>query len=66
MSVITVFNALHCNEELIVPQLVAKTGYRLVNDNEIVTLASKLSGITAGPGQPGLLLQGLAVQPVHP
>ena len=46
MSVITVFNALHCNEELIVPQLVAKTGYRLVNDNEIVTLASKLSGIT--------------------
>jgi two-component system, OmpR family, response regulator CpxR len=45
MSVITVFNALHCNEELIVPQLLAKTGYRLVNDGEIVTLASKLSGI---------------------
>lgn len=35
MSVITVFNALYCNEELIVPQLVAKTGYRLVNDSEI-------------------------------
>jgi CheY-like chemotaxis protein len=45
MSVITVFNALHCNEELIVPQLVAKTGYRLVNDGEIVALAGKLSGI---------------------
>ncbi|WP_319587365.1 response regulator [uncultured Desulfobulbus sp.] len=45
MSVITVFNALYCNEELIVPQLVAKTGYRLVNDSEIVALASKLSGI---------------------
>jgi CheY-like chemotaxis protein len=46
MSVITVFNALYCNEELIVPQLVAKTGYRLVNDSEIVALAGKLSGIT--------------------
>jgi two-component system response regulator CpxR len=45
MSVITVFNALYCNEELIVPQLVAKTGYRLVNDSEIVALAGKLSGI---------------------
>jgi CheY-like chemotaxis protein len=45
MSVITVFNALYCNEELIVPQLVAKTGYRLINDSEIVALAGKLSGI---------------------
>jgi len=46
MSVITVFNALYCNEELIVPQLVAKTGYRLVGDSEIVALAGKLSGLT--------------------
>ena len=45
MSVITVFNALHCNEHLIVPQLVTKTGYRLVGDGEIVALASQLSGI---------------------
>jgi len=45
MSVITVFNALHCNEEQIVPQLVAKTGYRRIDDNEIVALASTLSGI---------------------
>jgi len=45
MSVITVFNALYCNEELIVPQLVAKTGYRLVGDSDIVALAGKLSGI---------------------
>lgn len=45
MSVITVFNALHCNEHLIVPQLVAKTGYRLVEDGEIVALAGRLSGI---------------------
>lgn len=45
MSVITVCNALYCNEELIIPQLAAKTGYRLVNDSEIVALAGKLSGI---------------------
>src|SRR5665647_2933519 len=45
MSVITVFNALYCNEDLIIQQLIEKTGYRLVNDNEVVTLASKLSGI---------------------
>ena len=45
MSVITVFNALYCNEELIVAQLIEKTGYRLVNDSEVVARASKLSGI---------------------
>ncbi|MCL1979733.1 MAG: response regulator [Proteobacteria bacterium] len=45
MSVITVFNALHCNEELIISQLIDKTGYRLVSDNEVSGLASKMSGI---------------------
>ena len=45
MSVITVFNALYCNEDLIIQQLIEKTGYRLVNDTEVVALASKLSGI---------------------
>lgn len=45
MSVITVFNALYCNEDLIIQQLIEKTGYRLVNDSEVVALASKLSGI---------------------
>lgn len=45
MSVITVFNALYCNEDLIVQQLIEKTGYRFINDNEVVALASKLSGI---------------------
>ena len=47
MSVITVFNSIYCNEDLIVQQLVKKTGYRLVNDNEVVARASKLSGISA-------------------
>ena len=45
MSVITLFNALHCNEELIVPQLVEKTGYRLIKDAEVVAQASRLSGL---------------------
>ncbi len=45
MSVITVFNALYCNEDLIVAQLIDKTGYRLINDQEVVALAGKLSGI---------------------
>ncbi|NLX19843.1 MAG: response regulator [Desulfobulbus sp.] len=46
MSVITVFNALYCNEEMIVPQLVEKTGYRLVEDDEIVARASTLSDLS--------------------
>jgi len=45
MSVITIFNALYCHEEEIINQLVDKTGYRLVNDNEVVALASKHSGL---------------------
>lgn len=45
MSVITIFNALYCNEDKIVQQLVEKTGYQLVNDSEVVALASTLSGI---------------------
>ena len=65
MSVITVCNALYCNEELIIPQLDAKTGYRLVNDSEIVALAGKLSGI-APDGSPGLFRQDLDSQPAYP
>ncbi|MCL2789431.1 MAG: response regulator [Desulfobulbus sp.] len=45
MSVITVFNALYCNEESIISQLTDKIGYRLVDDSEIAALASKMSGI---------------------
>jgi len=45
MSVITIFNALYCNENQIIQQLVEKTGYQLVPDSEVVALASKLSGI---------------------
>lgn len=47
MSVITVFNALYCNEEQIIPRLVEKTGYRAVGDADIVSKASALSGLAA-------------------
>ncbi len=47
MSVITIFNALYCNEEQIVSQLVEKTGYALITDREVISRAGNLSGITA-------------------
>lgn len=46
MSVITVFHALHCNEEAIIRDLVKETGYRRVDDAEVIDRASTLSGIT--------------------
>ena len=45
MSVITLFNALYCNEEQIIPKLVEKTGYRPVSDADITGKASTLSGL---------------------
>lgn len=47
MSVITIFNALYCNEEQIVSQLVEKTGYALITDSEVISRAGNLSGIAA-------------------
>ena len=47
MSVITLFNALYCNEEQILPKLVDKTGYAAAGDSAIVAKASTLSGMTA-------------------
>lgn len=46
MSVITVFSALHCNEQQIISQLVSNIGYRLVDDKVVVDQASKMSGIS--------------------
>ena len=46
MSVITVFNALYCNEEAIIRGLVAETGYRRVDDPEVIARAASLSGLS--------------------
>lgn len=45
MSVITLFSALYCNEEPIIRGLVEKTGYRSVNDSDLVARAATLSGL---------------------
>ena len=47
MSVITVFHALYCNEEAIISGLVAETGYRRVDDPEVIARAASLSGLSA-------------------
>ena len=46
MSVITVFNALYCNEEAIIRGLVTETGYRRVDDPEVIARAASLSGLS--------------------
>lgn len=47
MSVITIFNALYCNEEEIIRGLIDETGYRRVDDLEVIDRAAKLSGLAA-------------------
>ena len=46
MSVITVFNALYCNDEAIIHGLVHETGYRRVDDPEVIARAASLSGLS--------------------
>ncbi|KJS32886.1 MAG: histidine kinase [Desulfatitalea sp. BRH_c12] len=45
MSIITVYSGSFCNEEAVVRALVARTGYQLVSDADLVAEAAKLSGI---------------------
>ncbi|HSO67003.1 MAG TPA: response regulator, partial [Desulfatirhabdiaceae bacterium] len=45
MSVISVFNGLFCNEESVIQGVVAKTGFRLIQDRDVIASAGKLSGI---------------------
>ena len=45
MSVITIFSGSFCREDLVVSQLLLKTGYTLITDKELVAGASKVSGI---------------------
>ena len=46
MSVITVFAGTFCNEESILEALKKSTGYALIEDNELIARASKLSGLS--------------------
>ncbi len=47
MSVITVFSGSFCNEEKVLSALAGRTGYRQVNDADLVAEANRLSGIPA-------------------
>jgi two-component system response regulator CpxR len=43
MSIITLFSGSFCNENLVIEEIISRTGYRLITDNEVVAEASRLS-----------------------
>jgi CheY-like chemotaxis protein len=43
MSIITLFSGSFCNENLVIQEIISRTGYRLITDNEVVVEASRLS-----------------------
>jgi two-component system, OmpR family, response regulator CpxR len=45
MSVITIFSGSFCKEDLVIEDLLLKTGYTLITDKEIVAGASRASGM---------------------
>jgi two-component system response regulator CpxR len=45
MPVISLFSGSYCNEQQVVQEIGAQTGYRLITDREIVAEASRLSDI---------------------
>ena len=50
MSSISIFSGSFCRAESVVDNLVARTRYQLVSDEDIVLEASRLSGLEACPG----------------
>jgi CheY-like chemotaxis protein len=45
MSIITLFSGSFCNEDPVIQEIISRTGYRLITDNEVVAEASQLSEI---------------------
>ena len=45
MPVITIFSGTFCKEDLVVEDILASTGYRLITDKDVVAEASRTSGI---------------------
>ncbi|MGW8302544.1 MAG: response regulator [Desulfobacterales bacterium] len=43
MSIVTLFSGSFCNENPVIEEVISRTGYRLITDNEIVAEASRLS-----------------------
>ena len=48
MSIITLFSGSFCNEKPVVEEVVARTGYRLITDSDVIAQASRLSEMTEG------------------
>jgi CheY-like chemotaxis protein len=46
MSIITLFSGSFCNENPVIEEVISRTGYRLITDNEVVAEASRLSEMT--------------------
>ena len=46
MSVITIFGGTFCNQDNVVQAVQAKTGYNRITDKDLVTTASRLSGLS--------------------
>ena len=46
MSIINVFNGVFCNQEVIINNLLGRTGYKLMTDTNIVSKASRHSGLS--------------------
>jgi cytidylate kinase len=45
MSIITLFSGSFCNENPVIQEIISRTGYRLITDNEVVAEASQRSEI---------------------
>lgn len=45
MSIITVFNGIYCNEDIIIDEIIHTTGFTHIDDQAVLTLASELSAI---------------------
>ena len=45
MSIITIFSGSFCNENPIIEEVISRTGYKLITDNDVVAEASRLSGM---------------------
>jgi CheY-like chemotaxis protein/cytidylate kinase len=47
MPIITIFPGTFCNEDIVLQEIIAHTGYRKVTDNDLTDEAARLSGIDA-------------------
>ncbi|MGD2185428.1 MAG: response regulator [Desulfobacterales bacterium] len=43
MSIITLFSGSFCNESQVIEEIISRTGYRLITDDEVVAKASRIS-----------------------